>query len=159
MRRAVRGSTARRSTRLSCSKPGRDTSASPIEEVFLEAKADDDYGVKSMDLVYSINGGPEKVVKLFDGNTRMPSVSAGHTLYLEEMSVKPGDSVSYYARATDGNTVSGAQQAMSDMYFIRVRALQKDFRKAQSQAGGGGGGQNSVNALSEQERQIIAASF
>jgi hypothetical protein len=46
------------------------------------------------------------------------------------------------------------------MYFLRIRSLQKDFRKAQSQAGGGGGGQqNSVDALSEQQRQIISASF
>ena len=147
---------------VSFTKPGRDTSASPIEEVFLEAKADDDYGVKSLDLIYSVNGGPEKTVKLFEASgTRMPTVSAGHTLYLEELSLKPGDSVSYYARATDTNTVAGPQQSLSDIYFLRIRALQKDFRKAQSQAGGGGGGgqQNSVNALSEQERQIISASF
>ena len=56
MRRTARASARRRSTRSTCSpisrrsvsftKPGRDTSASPIEEVFLEAKAEDDYGVK-----------------------------------------------------------------------------------------------------------------
>ena len=71
-------------------KPGRDTSASPIEEVFLEAKAEDDYGVKTLELVYCVNGGAEKTVRLFDGTTRMTDVSAGHTLYLEELNVKPG---------------------------------------------------------------------
>jgi len=75
-------------------KPGRDTAASPIEEVFLEAKAEDDYGIRSMELVYSVNGGTEKTVKLFDSANRMPTVSAGHTIYMEEMGVKPGDSVS-----------------------------------------------------------------
>ena len=146
---------------VSFTKPGRDTSASPIEEVFLEAKADDDYGVKTLDLLYSINGGPEKTVKLFDGTTRMTNVSAGHTLYLEEMGVKPGDSVSYYARVGDNDTVAGSQKAMSDLYFIRVRPLTKDFKKAESQGGGGQGQgqQNQVGALSEQERQIIAATF
>src|SRR4029078_2798536 len=139
---------------------GRDTSASPIEEVFLEAKAEDDYGVKTLDLVYSVNGGAEKTVKLFDGTTRMTNVSAGHTLYLEEMNVKPGDSVSYYARVGDNDAVGGSQKAMSDLYFVRGRPLQKDFRKAESQGGGGGQqGQNQVGALSEQERQIIAATF
>jgi hypothetical protein len=142
-------------------KPGRDSSASPIEEVFLEAKAEDDYGIRSLELVYSVNGGAEKSVKLFDSATRMPNVSAGHTLYLEEMGVKAGDSVSYYARATDNNSVGGAQKAASDLYFVRVRPLTKDFRKADSQAGGGGGGgqQNQVGGLSEQQRQIIAATF
>ena len=118
---------------MSFTKPGRDTSASPIEEVFLEAKADDDYGVKTLDLVYSINGGAEKTVKLFDGTTRMTNVSAGHTLYLEELDVKPGDSVSYYARVGDNDTVAGSQKAMSDLYFVRVRPLTKDFKKAESQ--------------------------
>ena len=147
---------------VSFTKPGRDTTASPIEEVFLEAKAEDDYGVKTLDLVYSVNGGAEKTVKLFDGATRMTNVSAGHTIYLEELNVKPGDSVSYYARVGDNDTVAGSQKALSDMYFVRVRALQKDFKKQESQGGGGGGGQqqdNQVGKLSEQERQIIAATF
>ena len=143
---------------ISFTKPGRDTSASPIEEVFLEAKAEDDYGVKALELVYSVNGGGEKVVKLFEGTKRMTDVLAGHTLYLEELKVQPGDSVSYYARALDNDTVPAPQKATSDLYFIRVRPLQKDFRKAESQAGQGGQ-QNQVGALSEQQRQIIAATF
>src|SRR5258708_20474141 len=61
----------------------------------------------------------------------------------------------------DNNRVSGSQKALSDLYFIRVRPLAKDFKKAESQAGGGGGQgqQNQVGALSEQERQIIAPTF
>src|SRR3954469_6192042 len=87
---------------VSISKPGRDTTASPIEEVFVEAGAQDDFGVRDLELVYSVNGGAEKVVKLFDGNAkRMPEVTAGHTLYMEELGVQVGDSVSYYARAAD----------------------------------------------------------
>ena len=31
---------------VSFTKPGRDNSASPVEEVFVEAKANDDFGVK-----------------------------------------------------------------------------------------------------------------
>ena len=45
---------------VSIAKPGRDTTASPIEEVFVEARAEDDFGVKDLDLVYSVNGGAEK---------------------------------------------------------------------------------------------------
>jgi FtsH-binding integral membrane protein len=147
------------------SKPGRDTTASPIEEVFIEASADDDYGIRNLDLVYSVNGGPEKSVRLFDGRTRMPEVSAGHTFYFEELDVTAGDFVSYYAKATDNDNVAGPKPAMSDMYFVRVRPLSKDFRRAQSDAGGGGGGgggggqQNEVGNLSEQQRRIISATF
>jgi hypothetical protein len=35
---------------VSISKPGRDTTASPIEEVFIEARAEDDYGLRDLDL-------------------------------------------------------------------------------------------------------------
>ena len=130
--------------------------------MFLEAKAEDDYGVKTLDLVYSVNGGAEKTIKLFDGTTRMPNVSAGHTLYLEEMGVKAGDSVSYYARVGDNGTVGGSQKALSDLYFVRVRPLSKDFKKAESQARRRRRRrrqQNQVGKLSEQQRQIIAATF
>jgi hypothetical protein len=147
---------------VSIAKPGRDTTASPIEEVFIEARAEDDFGVKDLDLVYSVNGAAEKTVRLFDGKTRLPDVSAGHTFYLEELGVSPGDFVSYYARAADNDAAGGAKRATSDIYFVQVRPLKKDFRRAESQAGGGGGGggqQNQVGALSQQQRQIIAATF
>ena len=59
----------------------------------------------------------------------MTNVSAGHTLYLEELNVKPGDSVSYYARVGDNDTVAGSQKALSDMYFVRVRAAAEGLQE------------------------------
>src|SRR3954454_17685422 len=145
---------------VSISKPGRDTSASPIEEVFVEARAEDDYGVKDLDLVYSVNGSAEKSIRLFDGKNRLSEVTAGHTFYLEELDVKPGDFVSYFARAAD-NDASGAKKQTSDIYFLQIRPLRKDFKRAESDAGAGGGGgaAGQVGALSQQQRQIIAATF
>ncbi len=146
---------------VSFNRPGRDTSVSSIEEVFVEAAAEDDFGVRNLELVYSVNGGPEKVVKLFSGTSRLPEVTAGHTFYLEELGVETGDSVSYYARAAD-NDSTGAKTASSNLYFLRIRPFKKDFKQAQSQGGGGGGGgggAGQVEALSEQQRQIISATF
>ena len=151
-----------RAPTVSFVRPGRDTTASAVEEVFVEAKAEDDFGVRDLELVYSVNGGEEKVVKLFGGQRRLPEVSAGHTFYMEELGVQVGDSVSYYARAMDNDGAAGAKRATSDLYFLRVRPFSKDFRQAQSQGGGGGGGGgggNQVEALSEQQRQIISATF
>src|SRR6185436_7103898 len=85
---------------VSIRKPQRDTKVSPIEEVFIEAQADDDYGVSELQLVYSVNGGAPKTLKLASGGARK-EVTAGHTFYLEEFGVTPGDSVSYYALARD----------------------------------------------------------
>jgi hypothetical protein len=90
----------------------------------------------------------------------MPEVTAGHTFYFEELNVEPGDFVSYYARATDNNVVEGAKRASSDLYFVQVRPLRKEFRRAESMGGGGGGGGNQeVGALSQQQREIISATF
>ena len=148
---------------VSIARPGRDTQASPLEEVFVEARADDDFGIRNLELVFSVNGGEEKRVRLFDGQKRMPEVSAGHTFYLEELGLKAGDFVSYYARATDNDAVQGAKAATSDIYFMRIRPLTKDFKQAQSQGsgGGGGGGEEGENPaqLSEQQKRIIAATF
>lgn len=143
-------------------KPGRDTDATPVEEFFVEAQADDDYAVKNLQLVYSVNGGAEKTVNLFAGARATNEVTAGHTFYMEELGVKAGDSVSYYARATDNDGVTGAKQSTSDIFFLRIRPFDKNFKPATSMSGGGGGGGGGgqeVGALSQQQRQIISGTF
>src|SRR5438132_2137697 len=146
---------------VSIAKPGRDSVASPIEEFSIEARADDDFGVKQLDLVYSVNGGPEQTKTLIGGKP-LTQVSAAHTFYLEELKLTPGDSVSYYARAVDNDAVRGGKSVSSDLYFIRIRKFDEQFKAATSQGGGGGGGgggagQMNVDALSQQQRQIISA--
>ena len=42
---------------VSFTKPGRDERVLSVDEVYTEAKAEDDYGVAQLDLVYSVNGG------------------------------------------------------------------------------------------------------
>lgn len=147
---------------VALSKPGRDGDATPVQEFAVEAQADDDYAVRNLQLVYSVNGGPEKTVSLFSGSKPTPEVTAGHTFYLEELGVQPGDAVSYYARATDNDGIAGPKTATSDIYFLRIRPFGKDFKPAQSMGGGGGGGGGAgaeVGALSQQQRQIIAGTF
>src|SRR5258708_1029369 len=122
-------------------KPGRDTQATPVEELFLEARADDDYGIKQLQLFYSVNGSSApKTVTLFSGKP-LQEVSGISTIYLEELNLKPGDLVSYYAKATDSDRVQGAKTSTSDIYFVQIRPFKKDYRQAQSQAMAGGGGQ------------------
>ncbi|MGD2121695.1 MAG: hypothetical protein PVJ76_08120, partial [Gemmatimonadota bacterium] len=152
------------------SDPGRDSQASAIEEVFIEAKADDDYGVRELRLVYSVNGEPEDTVFLFQGGgSPLSEVSVGHTLFLEEWELEDGDVISYYASALD-NRNGRPEEALSDIYFITVRPFRRDFRQAeQGQQGGqqqgqGGGqqqgaGQGFQGSLSELQREVVAATF
>ena len=144
--------------------PGRDTTASAIEEVFVEARADDDFGLLSLHLVYSANGGAEETVQLFDGSgSELKEVSAGHAFFLEELGLEPGDFVSYYARATDRNLAQENRDIKSDLYFVQIRAFSKDFRAAQSQGGAmggaGGGADADPRALSEAQREIVSGTF
>src|SRR5213594_472535 len=105
-----------------------------------------------------MNGRPEKTVKLFSGAKPLPEVSAGHTVYLEELGLKPGDVVSYFARATDNDAVQGPKTSTSDIYFVQIRPFKKDFKPAQSQAGGGGGNQD-MGALSKAQKDVVAGTF
>jgi hypothetical protein len=143
---------------VTVAEPGRDVRVTRLEEVFTSVEAEDDYGVARVDLVYTVNGGPEQTVALHAaGARRTPEVSAGHTFFLEELPLRPGDVVSYYARARDNDAVGGAHAASTDIYFLTVRPFGQTYRQAEQQGGGGQGGEESPNALSERQRQIVAA--
>ena len=146
---------------VSFSRPRRDLDASALEEVFVEAEAEDDFGVRDLELVYSVNGATDQTVSLYDGSgSPAREVSAGHTFYLEELGLRPGDFVSYHARVRDNDMAGGTKTATSDLYFVRIRPFDREFREAQSQAqGGGGGAAGNASALSEQQRQIVTGTF
>ena len=125
-------------------------------------KADDDYGVKNVQMFYSVNGGPEKTIPLFGGAKPLTEVTATHTIYLEELGLKAGDFVSYYAKATDNDGVQGAKTTTSDIYFVEIRPFRKDYKPAtvrRGGGGGGGGGGQEVGQLSRQQREIVSATF
>src|SRR5262245_2727438 len=136
-------------------KPGRDARATSVEEIFTQAKAEDDYGVTSLDLYYSVNGGEEKKVdlqKLPGDSARV--LSGAHTFFLEEFGLEPGDLISYYAKARDAR-----KEATSDIYFIEIKPFQKDYRQNQAPGGGGGGEQDGQQALTRRQKEIVAATF
>ena len=144
-------------------EPGRDTPASPIEEVYLELSANDDYGVGDLRLVYSVNGGPEDTLTVYDGRggAPLPEVSAGYTLFLEEWPLEPGDLVSYYGLVRDNRGRDGNKAVSTDMYFLNIRPFERAYREGEQQGGPpqGGGQPGAESALSELQRQIIAATF
>src|SRR5262249_53377183 len=139
-------------------KPGRDMKVTSIQEVFTQVRAEDDYGVSSIELHFSVNGGEEKIAKLQDQKSETPrSLIGAQTFFLEEYGLKPGDFISYYAVARD-NSEGGGRQSTSDIYFLEVRPFDREFRQAQQQGGQGQGDQES-NALTRRQREIIAATF
>ncbi len=136
--------------------PGRDTKVSAIEEPAATIEATDDFGVRRLALHVSVNGGAEQVIPLADSSLKaLTSVSAVHTFFLEEWSLKPGDLVSYFAEAADGL----GQTGRSDIYFLEIRPFDKNYREGEQGGGGGGGGGQSAEGLSERQRQIVVGTF
>ena len=96
---------------MKITRPGRDFRASPIEEVTITVEAKDDFGLKEVQLHYSVNGGAEKIVPLLQAKNA--KTSTGTTVIaLEDFKVEPGDVVSLYATANDARSV-----AKTDMFF------------------------------------------
>src|SRR6201991_3900821 len=139
---------------ISFDKPGRDRKATNLEEVFTQARAEDDYGVVSMDLHFSVNGGEEKSVNLQQLTRESAhTLSGSYTFFLEEYNLKPGDFISYYAKARDASN-----ESTSDIYFIEVKPFEMEYKQSQQQQGGGGqGGDQEQNALSRRQKDLIAA--
>ncbi len=143
-------------------KPGRDGDASPIEEVYFEVEALDDYGVAALALMYSVNGGEPKRIPLFEGSQPpLAEASAGHTVYLEELDLEPGDLVTYWGIGRDTNGAARNTEVSSDLYFLTIRALGNEYRQADAPPGGGGGGgmSGAETSLSELQKQVISATF
>ena len=141
---------------VAISRPGGDYRASPIEEVTVGVKAADEFGLNDFHLHYSVNGGPDHDVNLLkaegaknaDGTTVLP---------LEDFKLTPGDVISVYATARDGNS-----EARTDISFIQVEPFEREFSQSQQSGGGAGGGaannQNQTE-ISKREKELIAATW
>src|SRR5215471_2513767 len=139
-------------------RPASDRSVTPLEEVDIEAQADDDYGLDRVELVYAVRGQAEKVVPL-DVPRRAPSATVRHTIYLEDLGVRAGDFVSYYVRARDITRGARPNEGRSDIFFLEVRPYEQEFALQQSQSMAGGGYSGSIDDLVHAQKQIVVATW
>jgi len=142
-------------------RPGRDARITMLEEVPIEVGVAEDYGLKRLELVFTVDDGKPQRQELLS-QARRQSAPAGEDesfarpeyrsramLYLEELKVEPGDFISYYVEAADQQHTAG-----SDIYFLEVRPFEEEFAMAVSQSSGGG---MAPNTLSISEKEIIVA--
>ncbi len=141
---------------LALTKPGRDKRATPLEEVLTETRADDDFGLRSLELHYTLNGGQPSKVKLFKlrGGRSPRSISGTYTFFLEEFELQPGDFVSYFAKASDARATT-----TSDIYFLEVRPFGKKYLQRQSGSGQAGGSGSLESLLSRRQKEILVATW
>jgi hypothetical protein len=134
-------------------QPGRDPHVSPIEEVPVTVDVADDFGVHDVDLHYSVNGGAEQVRPLLKGKN-VKEAQGKTLLSFEDFKLAPGDLVSFYATARDGEHTS-----RSDIVFAQAEPFDFKFRQSQQAGGGGGGEGDQSNNISERQKEIIAATW
>jgi hypothetical protein len=140
-------------------RPGGDQKVTALEEVTIEARADDDHGIASLELVYTTSGGRTHVVPFARASGPATSRLGAHLLEIEALRVQPGDVISYYARARDVGRGKRASETRSDMYFLEVRPFGEEFVAAQSQGGGGGANGGDIEALIAAQKEIINATW
>ena len=141
--------------------PGRDRSATAIEEVALRFSAMDDFGVESLSIRYAVNGGDWTSVD-HEEPTGGREVAASHTILLEDIAVgdeqraiRPGDVVSIHGVARDHR-----QATKTALYFVDVRAFDKHYRDmGTNSAGDSGGGGAREQELSNRQREIVNATW
>jgi hypothetical protein len=138
--------------------PGRDTKVSALDEVTIDTHAEDDYGVRGLELRYRVNGGAERRIPLRepDAAGRVEAQGA-HTILLEELGLQPGDLIAYNAAASDAR----GQEALSDVYFLEIRPWSRDYRQSESGGGSAAGGQPTESAgdLVKRQREIVAGTY
>jgi hypothetical protein len=133
--------------------PGHDARVTPIEELPVSVEASDDFGLKKLELHYSVNGGAEKIVT-FGGNKSQNQLTGKAMLSMEDYKLVPGDLVSFYATAKDASTT-----ARTDMFFAQAEPFDLKFQQSQQAGGGGGGAGNESSQISERQKEIIAATW
>ena len=137
-------------------RPAGDRLATPIEEILIEARAEDDFGVAAFELVYSVRGGPERVVPFRRSGSGLTVNGAG-MLYLEDFAVQPGDVVTYYARARDVGRGKPASEARSDIFFLDVVPFNEEFEA--SQGGDATAAEQSAAELVQAQKDVITATW
>jgi len=139
-------------------RPAADRPVARLDEVDIEAEADDDYGLAAVELVYAVRGGREQVVPLaFTPRATIAAVK--HAVFLEDLDVQPGDFVAYYVRARDVTQGRRSNEARSDIFFLEVKPFEQEFTLAQSQSMAGSGYNGSIEELVNAQKQVVVATW
>ncbi len=117
--------------------PQGDYLATDVASVPITFEVTDDFGLDSVQIILEMPGQEPRTLEL-PVVKEIRSDKFVHTVELERYDLNVGDSVLFYAGATDIDTGSTPEQrrSSSDVYFIEIRPYRQDWR---SGLGGGKG--------------------
>ncbi len=99
--------------------PGDDLDVTDMKRIELAYVVEDDFGVGRVELVWDVNGKPER--KLLSAMPGAPGRAQGKVVWdLSEVALPPGAIVSYHLEASDNDTVDGPNIGRSRDLRLRV---------------------------------------
>lgn len=150
--------------------PGKDVRVSPLEELAIEGKVIDEYGLDEVGIVLQPAG--QKPITISLGkDVRGSTPFAAKTLQaMEDLGVEPDDLVSFFLYAVDRDRNGKPRRATSDLYFAEVRPFDESFRQMDNPGGAAGkkpegasgpsGAQgNQIEKVIQQQKQIVTATW
>ncbi|MDR3635671.1 MAG: hypothetical protein P4L84_17850 [Isosphaeraceae bacterium] len=147
---------------ITMTQPGRDMRVSPVEELRLKAKMEDDFGLIRHGLSYAVAGQENRDVVLKAGTPGPRTVQAEHVLDFESFHAAPDQLVTYFFWAEDYGPDGKSRRTSGDMYFAEVRHFEEIFRQGEQppsnsaeQEQQDGGNAQQAEKLAELQKQII----
>ncbi|WP_437185214.1 hypothetical protein SH668x_002312 [Planctomicrobium sp. SH668] len=145
--------------------PSRDLRVSPLQELDLQARAADDFGLKGMGLIFQTPQGIDSEIDFAQSAGPDDLVKASHLISMESMQTQPDDVVSYYFYADDIGPDGATRRTFSDIFFAEVRSFEEIFRQGERQNGQqqnqqqGQQQSGESGELLELQRQVVTASW
>jgi uncharacterized protein DUF4175 len=131
-------------------KPGRDLTVDKDQSITLDIAAEDDHRIDRMELMVSVDQGPEQAIPL----TVEPAAKLRleHPWDLGSLGLSFEQEVSYYVAAWDNDTLRGPKRGVSATYKLRYPSFYEIYQQAEKQ-------QNkeieSVTGLAEKQKEIV----
>ena len=127
--------TRNRPPTITMTLPGHDVRVSPVEELRLGSKIEDDFGVLSFGINYGVAGQAEREVVLgAAGGPTSKRSQVDHIIDFESLRAVPDQLVTYFVWAQDFGPDGKPRRTEGDMYFAEVRRFEEIFREAEQSA-------------------------
>lgn len=146
--------------------PGRDVRVSPIEELLLEGRVSDDFGLDEFGVVLAVAGREPITVPLGKDVKSSKPQTAKFLQALEDWKLQPDDLVSFHLYAVDRGPDGQPRKTSGDLYFAEVRPFEETFRQMESPGGSAAAassGQqqqgNQFENMIQTQKQIVSATW
>jgi tetratricopeptide (TPR) repeat protein len=113
-------------------QPGMDSFAVPDSKIPILVDASDDLGITKVAFFRRHNQSDDARKSIYEDDGATSFVTVDDTLDLKDLGVKPGDSIEYYATATDSRP-GAPQTATSEMFRLQIISFEEYREFAQSQ--------------------------